>query len=357
MSNSNPVNILSNKFEASHRYENFGEVLMRMNVKGFRCHSNTIIDIRSPITAFCGLNGTGKSTLLQLAATAYRKCDQATYPHFSISDFLVIGTLDPMPFTSDAKVEYNYWQLDRSLRTINISRNDNNKNWQGYSIRPEKRVFFARMGSYLPKIEQSDFTVRHSSRLAIESSEQVSNLVKEWTCKILSCSYETIQSNTVTHSDKRSKVISVKRNGTEYSESHMGYGEARSQYLINALELLPNKSLVLIEEPEISLHQSAQYNFGKYLIDVASRKGHQIFLTTHSEFLLESLPTASRIYLEKSRNDVKTVIGLTAIRAKSLMSMGNSKALDILVEDKVGKEILVEILRRIDNNFLRCVEI
>ena len=137
----------------------------------------------------------------------------------------------------------------------------------------------------------------------------------------------------------------------------MGYGEARSQYLINALELLPNKSLVLIEEPEISLHQSAQYNFGKYLIDVASRKGHQIFLTTHSEFLLESLPTASRIYLEKSRNDVKTVIGLTAIRAKSLMSMGNSKALDILVEDKVGKEILVEILRRIDNNFLRCVEI
>ena len=63
-------NTLAALFEPNNRYENFGEAIIRMHVSGFRCHSNTVIEVESPITAFCGLNGTGKSTLLQLAALA-----------------------------------------------------------------------------------------------------------------------------------------------------------------------------------------------------------------------------------------------------------------------------------------------
>ena len=62
-----PRNILQDKFAESDRFSNFGNVLTQMDIQGFRCHQNTVIDIRCPITAFCGLNGTGKSTILQLA--------------------------------------------------------------------------------------------------------------------------------------------------------------------------------------------------------------------------------------------------------------------------------------------------
>ena len=64
---------LQAKFAIEHRFDNFGPVLMQMHVRGFRCHNNTLIEIGSPISAFCGLNGTGKSTLLQLAAASCKR--------------------------------------------------------------------------------------------------------------------------------------------------------------------------------------------------------------------------------------------------------------------------------------------
>jgi hypothetical protein len=137
----------------------------------------------------------------------------------------------------------------------------------------------------------------------------------------------------------------------------MGYGEGRSQYLINQLELLDDKALVLIEEPETSLHQSAQYEFGRYLVDVSIRKGHQIFLTSHSEWILNALPPASIMYLNKGESGIDIIPGLTPIQARSLMTQGHSKALTILVEDNFAKAILGEILRRTDPNFLTTVGI
>jgi hypothetical protein len=137
----------------------------------------------------------------------------------------------------------------------------------------------------------------------------------------------------------------------------MGYGEARSQFLIAAMEALPAKSLVLIEEPEISLHPHAQYEFGHYLVDVSARKGHQILLTTHSEPLLSALSSQSRLYLHVGATGVETVSGLTALQARSLMSRGHDKALHVLVEDVVAKAILTEILRRTDATFLSTIAI
>ena len=55
-----PAAKLQSKFAEKFRFDNFGEILMRMRVSAFRCHRNTEIDIKSPVTAFCGLNGSGK---------------------------------------------------------------------------------------------------------------------------------------------------------------------------------------------------------------------------------------------------------------------------------------------------------
>jgi predicted ATP-dependent endonuclease of OLD family len=93
---------------------------MRMHVQGFRCHENTLIEVKSPITAFCGLNGTGKSTLLQLAAAAYQSPDLEEFKHYYIKNFMVVGTLDPSPFIDAAVVEYRFWQENHSLKALTI---------------------------------------------------------------------------------------------------------------------------------------------------------------------------------------------------------------------------------------------
>ena len=349
-------NRLQTMFNIGNRFPNFGNAIVRLHVQGFRCHANTLIEIDSPITAFCGLNGTGKSTLLQLAAAAY-KSEIAEARKYYLRDFLVVGTLDPRPFTNDASIEYKYWQHDRSLKTVTLSRNDTTKRWQGYGRRPQRNVFFAGVGLYIPKIEQRDFFFRNSNRLEVTHSAIVTDRIRIWTCRILGHAYDSISSNTVIYSGREGNVVTVQRSGTNYSEANMGYGEGRTQYLINALELLPEKSLVLIEEPETSLHPSAQYELGKYLVDVACEKKHQIMITTHSEFILEALPSQSRVYLKKVEEGIYPIIGLTALQAKSLMAEGHIKALYILVEDNCAKAVLNEIIRRVDADFLRSIGI
>lgn len=100
-----PRNVLQSKFRLRHRFSNFGNVISKMVVRGFRCHPHTIIDIQSPITAFCGLNGVGKSTLIELAACAYKNSNGQ---RFNISNFFAVGQLDPAPFSTNAYVEYHF---------------------------------------------------------------------------------------------------------------------------------------------------------------------------------------------------------------------------------------------------------
>ena len=208
-----------------------------------------------------------------------------------------------------------------------------------------------------PRFEQRDFIVREAGRLTVSRSEPVAARVREWTSKVLGYGYESVVTHDVLHSSRSGKIVTVVRHGSSYSEAHMGYGEGRTQYIITALELLPERSLILIEEPETSLHASAQFEFGRYLVDVAINKRHQVFLTTHSEALLESLPSESRVFLNRGPTGIDTIVGLTASQARSLMANGFVKSLHILVEDEVAKSVLREILRRTAAVFLRTVEI
>lgn len=352
---SDPRDTLQGLFDEQGRYDNFGEMVMQVHVQGFRCHKNTLIDIMSPIAAFSGRNGTGKSTLLQLLAVSHAPPDGELRPFF-IRDFFLVNSLDPAPFTPDATVTYKFWQKDRSLKPLTLSRSPSG-GWNGYRRRPLCTILFAGVGLYLPRIEKRDFIVRNWAKLLVSRAAAVSDRIKQWTCTVLGQSYDSIESDTVVHNMQQAEIVCVARGGMRYSEVHMGFGEGRSQHLINALERLPDRSLVLIEEPETSLHASAQHELGRYLVDVAITRRHQLFLTTHSEYILNALPTASRIYLERTTDGIVARGSLTPCQVQSLLTDGHRKALTILVEDDCAQSVLREILRRFDVNFLTTVSI
>jgi len=292
--------------------------------------------------------------ILQLAAVSYKN---ATGKDFYIKDFLIVGVLDRAPFTPSANVIFEFWEDDRSLKPLTISRNATKNRWAGYQRRSTRSIFFSGVSPYLQRIENRDFIIRHANHLIIIDSTPTNDSCKKWTSKILCRHYEKINTNNIKYGNRTDKVNSVQRSGIVYSEVHMGCGESRVHYLVDALESAPEKSLILIEEPEASLHPSAEYEFGKFLMDICIRKRHQVFLTTHSEFILGALPQASRIYLDLYTDELKITAGLTAKQIKSLLSQGHSKALTILVEDKYAKAILGEIIRRVDPQFLSVIDI
>jgi predicted ATPase len=354
-----PRDALQKKF-ANNRYSNFGNCINKITVNGVRGHTTTSVEIRSPITAFSGFNGTGKSTLLQLAAAAYK----ADSSHFFISDFIVRGPLDRSPYTENASVQFGF-ETEKSPDgkglvspgAVTISYNAKEKRWDGYDRRPIRQVFFAGVGVFLPRSERKDYYFKNGDRLKISSSAAISTEIRDWAARILKCGYDELSANEVKFRTFKDNVISAKSGSNSYSESHMGCGEGKIQCLLKNLEALPSKSLLLLEEPETSLHPNAEYELGRYLIDLATRKGHQILITTHSEMLLRSLPQFSLIYLHRKEGVIHSLAGISSSQASSLMAEGYNKALTILVEDQAAKHIVKEILRNRQEEFLRTVEV
>lgn len=342
---------LQSMFEPTNRFPNFGNLLVSMQIRGIRCHQDTIIEFASPITAFCGLNGTGKSTVLQLAAAAYGIGRRFG---FRVDRFIVGNTLDPTVVSSDSRVQFRYWNEDRNYRQLSLVYRGY---WDGYDDRPQRPVFFGGIGMYLPKSESPSF-VRRAQNLTVSASTSVPERIREWTCRVLGHAYDGINSNSTSiRMRSGNAVASVERAATKYSEANMGFGEARTLHLITKLETLPDKCLVLIEEPETSLHLSAQHEFGRYLVDVCRQKRHQILITTHSEFILQALPSASLVFLDRRGTSIKPIPGLSPLQAKSLMADGHVKALNVLVEDDTAKALLTEIVRRHDHAFLMSIGI
>lgn len=356
-----PQNVIHSKFSEKERFANFGNALTRIHARGFRCHQNTFLEVRHPITAFCGLNGTGKSTLLQLIASAYQPLVKGGGASFRISDFLIVGTLDPYPFTPDASVIFEFAAPDRKTIQRTLSRSVKRSGWNGYPARPRRSILFSGVGHYLPKIEDRDFIVNFASHVSVTKTEPVPQVVMDWVSRILTTSYDSAVTKGVqyvAHNRLRSnRVVSVARHGTEYSEAHMGFGEARTQYLVGVLEAMPEQSLILIEEPETSLHPSAQEELGNYLVDVVNRKNHQVFLTTHSTALLSTLHSEAIVYLKRDEIGVKPKRGYSAGQVGGLLSDGRSKALHVLVEDDCAEAILREMIRHADPDFLCAVEL
>lgn len=358
-----PRDKIAAMFRSEHRLKNYGDILTRISVQGVRSHQNTVIDIPSPIIALAGPNGIGKTTLLQLAAIAYSSPDEKITPNYRSDDFFVLGKLDPSPFSDSARVEFTYCT---SLQATLSKSKSGSLKWSSKIRRPLKHVFFAGIGYFLPQAERRDFTVHASGRTAdLSSPKPVHEIIQRWTEQILGQRYDRVQTNTLTRQyhvrgksyQKPAEVVSVERAGARYSEAHMGYGEGRTQFLLRTIEGLPDQTLVAIEEPEASLHQGAQHEFGRYLLDVVSRKRHQILLTTHSEFILGALPPESRIYLQRSASGITPIPSIMPSQARSLLSDGRSKALTVLVEDVVAQALLREIIRRFKPELLPTIQI
>ena len=348
---------LQSKYKPANRYANFGAVIRRMQVCGFRGITDLSVDFDFPITAISGLNGAGKSTIGQLAICAYRKPTGAVeYKRFYIAQFFPFSVADPAPFSPQARTVYT---LESNVSTLpqDLTVSRVQAEWSGYKRQPERYCFYIGFTLYIPKVERRDMSIYGGKELQHLEQRAVGPFVTQAVTRILNQTYDEMHFQAVSHGTRTSELGMLMRNGNRYSENHMGFGEGRILHLVSLMEEAPVQSLFVLEEPETSLHESAQHRLIEYFLDVCDRRGHQIIFSTHSSVMLEALPPVARLLLLRDAQGVTAYKGLSSTRIRAILSEGHQRALTIFVEDRFSHNVLREIIRASNFRLLKAVTI
>ncbi|REH37960.1 AAA ATPase-like protein [Paraperlucidibaca baekdonensis] len=348
---------LQSKYVEKNRYANFGPCLRKVHIDGFRGINSIDLELDFPITVVSGLNGAGKSTVGQLAICAYKKPSTSVeYKRLYIKDFFPISPADPKPISDGAKVIYFYETDDhRKPQEVTISRA--NSAWSGYKRQPERHCYYVGFTVYIPKVERRDLSVYGGANLHFTEKRYIDSEVIEKMARIIGHKYDDVTFQGLSHRGKESEVGIASRLGYSYSENNMGFGEGRVLYTVDKLENAPEQSLFILEEPETSLHESAQHEFAKYLLDVCNRRHHQIILSTHSSVIINALPSESRKLILRDENGVDIRNKISSNQVRSILSSGHVRQLDVCVEDIFAKVLLTEIIRIKKKELLKAVAI
>lgn len=78
-----------------------------------------------------------------------------------------------------------------------------------------------------------------------------------------------------------------------YSEANAGSGEIAVVQLVRRVESAKEYSMVLLDEPEVSLHPGAQENLKEYLLEAIKNKKLQVVISSHSPSLINGLPNSA----------------------------------------------------------------
>lgn len=348
---------LQSKYSEKNRYSNFGPCLRKVHIDGFRGIYSIDLELDFPITAISGLNGAGKSTIGQLAICAYKKPSTSLgYKRLYIKDFFPISPADPKPISDEAKVIFSYETDDyKKPQEVTISRA--NSAWSGYKRQPERHCYYVGFTVYIPKVERRDLSVYGGTTLQFTEKREIDLEVVRKMARIIGHKYDDVTFQGVSHKGKESEVGIASRLGYSYSENNMGFGEGRILYTVDKLETSPEQSLFILEEPETSLHESAQYEFTKYLLDVCNRRHHQIILSTHSSVIINALPPDARKLILRDDTGVDIRNKISSNQVRSILSSGHVRQLYICVEDIFAKVLLTEVIRIKRKELLKAIAI
>lgn len=225
---------------------------------------------------------------------------------------------------------------------------------------PTRQEFIRERSRHLAEVINNNLTSRiFWGRERIQNVENLESEVCEIVSNIMGENYFSIK--IITHDLyakeglKPSKTIWMSKNGKEYSEAFAGTGEARVVLLVNDLYHAPDKSLLLIDEPEISLHPIAINNLKKYILNLTLLKKHQVVITTHSPKFAEGLPEQAIKMVRQEENGIKIIENVDSREAFNRLgersSPSNKKHL--YVEDKLMCKVVEKVISMKGQNFIQ----
>ncbi|WP_426672045.1 ATP-dependent nuclease [Mucilaginibacter sp. McL0603] len=357
---------------------------------------NSKINFDFPLTVFIGQNGCGKSSALHAVyGTVYGKT-----PY----EFWFDTEVDPIQYYDDEKRRHsfwyqfknekgdivevvkarirrendpNYWETSRPLTWAGMKKGDGNsrgkpikKNVIYLDFREELSAFdkFFYFGNNLKdKARNRQEFIREKSiilkdvfsgnkKFIIEGKKKLNDPLHIFNkAELDAISFilgrEYTSGKSIKHSIFSNEGYSVlfTTNFAVYSEAFAGSGEMAVVRLVQMVLNASEYSLILLDEPEVSLHPGAQARLKLFLLEQIKLKKHQIVITSHSPSIIKGLPASSIKVFHQNPLTGRFLIqeGLSPEEAFFHIEFPLENRKNLIVEDKLASEIIKSVLRNL----------
>lgn len=305
------------------------------------------VEFKYPITAIAGVNGSGKSTLLALVSCAFHNTSSfvpfnKNSNYYTYSDFFVFAP-EEKGLVSQIEIKSTYLTdfvpAPPKIKGEDIRKKKPSGKWNDYNTRPERVVSFLGINRILPPSEDSKYRGYRSSFKETKIDEIIKSFLTSSLTRIFGQGYTDIKLKEY----KNYKLFYV-TNINQYTGYNMGAGENAVLTLLYEILAAGEGALIVVDEIELGIHVSAQ----KKLIDVLKelcKKNHcQIVCSTHSQYILDSLPSDGRVLIQSSGLRTTITQEISSEFALSTLSGQNQPEMSVFVEDEVAQSFLQNVL-------------
>jgi len=381
------------KMKAGGAFASYIDYIRFPHYKNLR--PNTKISFNFPLTVLIGQNGTGKSGTLQAMYGAPRD--------YSVGNFWFSTEIDPIQETKNGlrhcfiygyrsssdnsllevlkirikrKGNPNYWEPSRPYKIYGMTGMSGKRNpaiemnvvyldFRGILSAFDKCFYFGSLKGRNSKTKQ-DYILNKSRQLkiAIGTNQILKTGGKPQNELPIQLSKDEIKSVSKILGREYSSAITLRHafydgDGTSvlfetphynYSEAFAGSGETKVVMLVYSISRAEDGSLILLDEPEVSLHPGAQKRLQEYLLEQAKSKRLQVIVSSHSPHLVAGLPPdAIKVFVQHSTGEVEVQEGYTP--EQSFFVVGHEAVrYRIIVEDSFSRKIVYAGLKAIGNN-------
>ncbi|MBL7960025.1 ATP-binding protein [bacterium] len=353
---------------------------------------NTKISFDFPLTVFIGQNGSGKSSTLHALygvpkrktpyefwfSTAVDPVEEVSAGGDRHSFFYVykdhIGNeLEVLKLRIRKRGNPDYWETSRpvisyGMKPLKGKRNQPiEKNVVYIDFRSElsafdKYFYFKNPSKNAALTKKQDY-LRHKSKTLkkiideeikiVNSRNPQNNKLKklkreeiEWISFILGKNYKS--GKFIEHKLFSDWGISIvyETDFHNYSEAFAGSGEMAAVRLVQEVVNAKDYSLILLDEPEVSLHPGAQERLKLFLLDQIKRRKLQVILSTHSPTLIDGLPKEA-IKVFSQMPDGRFHVENENLPEEAFYFIGHSIQTGkkvIIVEDELAQSIIKAII-------------
>lgn len=140
---------------------------------------------------------------------------------------------------------------------------------------------------------------------------------------------------------QRSRTVVFTTPNIAYSEAFAGSGEMAVISLVVQVRAQKKETLILLDEPEVSLHPAAQKRLLCFLLEECRTKHHQIVFTTHSPHLVENLPQgAIKVFVPDASGHFDVLNEVHPYAAFHRLGANPPGRIKVLVEDRLAKHVV-----------------